>query len=78
MKFMNINIKTISPIYTFLISFFIGLIVQNWIIPPKKKKIYIYPTPENIDKLMFKDDTNTCYQFQKMPIPNDYIQTNEE
>ena len=27
------------------------------------KTIYIYPTPENVDKILFKDKADNCFRF---------------
>jgi hypothetical protein len=29
------------------------------------KTIYIYPTPENVDKILFKDKANNCFHFEQ-------------
>ncbi len=29
------------------------------------KKIYIYPSPENIDKILFKDKAENCFYFNE-------------
>lgn len=51
----------------FLISFAIGIFFV-YILGPEKKEIYIYPTPENIDRILFKDDTNTCFEFEQVEV----------
>jgi hypothetical protein len=30
--------------------------------------IYVYPTPENIDKILYKDKADQCFQFQAQEI----------
>ena len=51
-----INIKVI------IISFIIGLI-YIYISDDYKKIIYMYPTPDNVDTLQYKDKTDHCFQF---------------
>lgn len=46
----------------FIISFIVGLIFA-YLLGPEIKKIYIYPTPENTDKILFKDHANNCFYF---------------
>jgi len=51
----------------FIISFAIGIFfVYLW--GPDKKIIYVYPTPENVDKMLFKDNADNCFYFEETEI----------
>jgi len=56
----------------FLVSFIIGLLFI-YILGPEMKTIYIYPSPENVDKVLFKDKAENCFYFEEESIecPND-------
>jgi hypothetical protein len=56
----------------FLISFAIGLFFV-YVLGPEMKTIYIYPTPENVDKILFKDKADNCFSFaeQMVDCPKD-------
>jgi len=48
----------------FFISFAVGLFFV-YILGPQMKTIYVYPTPENVDKILFKDKANNCFYFEE-------------
>jgi hypothetical protein len=51
----------------FLLSLIVGLFFI-YILGPDIKTILVYPTPENIDKILFKDKGDNCYSFTKTEI----------
>jgi hypothetical protein len=51
----------------FLVSFAIGLFFV-YILGPEKKTIYIYPSPESVGKILFKDKADNCFYFEEKEI----------
>ena len=39
-----------------------------YITMPDMRKIYVYPTPENIDILQYRDKTNSCFGFKQKEV----------
>lgn len=54
--FNHINIPV------FLISLAVGIIFVA-VFSPDRRTIYIYPTPENVDTIQYKDAANNCFEF---------------
>ena len=46
-----------------MVSFAIGLFFV-YVYGPEMKTIYIYPSPENIDKIIFKDKADNCFRYE--------------
>lgn len=47
---------------SFIIALAVGLFF-TYISRPQTNVIYVYPTPENRQKLLFKDKADNCFQF---------------
>ena len=56
----------------FMISLAVGLFFV-YILGPETKTIYIYPTPENVDKILFKDKADQCFSLkpEEVKCPSD-------
>jgi hypothetical protein len=51
----------------FLFSLVFGLFAV-YMTAPTMRKIYVYPSPENINILQYKDKTNTCFSFKQTEV----------
>ena len=67
MKFINIP--------AFIISLTIGLFLV-YIGNPRPSVIYVYPTPDNVNKIQYKDKADTCYQFDAQQVKCPIVSTN--
>ena len=54
MKFLNVPL--------FIVSLAIGLFVSYISMPPAQI-IYVYPNPDNENKITFKDKAENCYEY---------------
>lgn len=59
-KFINVPV--------FIISLLIGLFIIYYSMNGEIRKIYIYPTPDNIHLLQYKDNANMCFEFKEHEI----------
>ena len=68
----NINTKW------FLISFAVGLLLVYCTVP-QPEVIIKYPTPDNADITIFKDDIDNCYKFDTIEVkcPGDKKKINQ-
>jgi hypothetical protein len=51
----------------FIISLIIGFFAV-YITLPDQRIVYVYPTPENVAVLQYRDKTGTCFSFQQTEI----------
>ena len=52
----------------FFISLAIGLFFV-YILGPDSKVVYVFPSPENVDKILFKDKADNCFEFKQVEVP---------
>jgi len=63
----RMSISKYINIPLFLISLVIGLFAV-YVTLPDTRKIYVYPTPENVGILQYKDKTETCFSFKQTEV----------
>jgi hypothetical protein len=56
----------------FLVYFAIGILFV-YLFQPELNVIYVYPTPDNQNKILYKDKTDNCFRFnaQELECPDD-------
>ena len=64
LKYINIPV--------FLISFALGIFAV-YVMSPDKKKIIVYPTPDSVSHVQYKDQAGNCFQYKqtKVQCPKD-------
>lgn len=60
-----------------IISFIVGLGFVHFTAPPSRI-VLIYPTPDNINEIQFKDATDNCFSFtdNQVKCPSDVSKIN--
>ena len=62
-----INLMQFINVPVFIASLILG-IVAVYIYVPEMRRIYVYPTPENIELLQYKDKTDTCFTYEQTEV----------
>jgi hypothetical protein len=55
--------KKLISIPIFIIALSVGLFFV-YIHNPNKHVVYVFPTPENVNSVQYKDLSDNCYQFK--------------
>ena len=48
----------------FIVCLVIGLLIMYYTMPDLRK-IYVYPTPDNVDLLLYKDKAGNCFSYRE-------------
>ena len=64
---MGLNLLKFFNIPAFLISFAIGMFIV-YVTLDDTRKIYVYPTPENVELMQYKDKTDSCFEYQQKEV----------
>ena len=59
MKFLSVPV--------FIVSLCIGIFI-SYITLPTPHTVYVYPTPDNLDKIQYRDEAGTCFGFTSHPV----------
>ena len=59
LKYINFPLFFLSLVFGFF---------AVYITMPDTRKIYVYPTPENVSILQYKDKTDTCFSFKQQEV----------
>jgi hypothetical protein len=51
----------------FIVSLAIGIFMV-YITIPSTRTIYVYPTPENVDILQYRDRTENCFEMKEVEV----------
>jgi hypothetical protein len=55
-----ISISKYINLYVFIVSLAIGIFFV-YVLDSNQKMIYVYPRPDNVDVIQYKDITGACY-----------------
>jgi hypothetical protein len=64
---MNWSLGKYIDIRFFLISFAIGIFFV-YITLSESNKIYVYPSPENMNLIQYQDKADQCFEFKETPV----------
>jgi hypothetical protein len=63
-----ISLSKYINIPVFIAALVIGIIVM-YVTMPDTRKIFVYPSPENIDILQYRDKTGSCFSMKQTETP---------
>ena len=63
-----LNIIKYINVPIFIIALLFGLFAVYMTVPTDRK-IYVYPTPENVDVLQYRDKAGNCFSYKQVDTP---------
>jgi hypothetical protein len=54
-------------VLVFVAAFLIGMVLV-YVSPIEYKTVFVYPTPDNVKDIQFRDDADTCYHFDSVAV----------
>ena len=66
-SFFQFNIFKFINVPVFICSLAIGIFFV-YIVSPDNRIIYVYPTPDNIDILQYRDKTISCFELKQSEV----------
>jgi len=63
----NFNFMRFINVPVFLASFFLGLIAV-YITVDDTRRIFVYPTPDNVASMQYRDKAGTCFDFKSKEV----------
>jgi len=61
------NITKYINIPIFIVSLAVGIFMV-YVTMPNMRKIYVYPTPDNIELLQYRDKSDSCFHYKQEEI----------
>ena len=65
---MNLSLSKFLNIPVFIVSVMVGFVVVYIYMTTETRRITVYPTPENIDMIQYKDKNDNCFRFEKKEV----------
>ena len=62
------NLTSYINIPVFIISLALGIFAVYITTNDESRKIYIYPSPENVNLILYKDSAGTCYKYNQTKV----------
>jgi len=63
-----ISLSKYINVPVFILAVIIGIVVM-YVTMPDTRKIFVYPSPENIDILQYRDKTGSCFTMKQTEVP---------